>query len=314
MKKRNKVKDTQMNTFAYIASPDSIEKIKIIWPSARYLPSFAIKVLLRKNRLIKTVYIKGIKSILGKEISGFIALCPLLEIDNLFLEDKLMEALVYCQNQRVSVIGIDGRVSSLADRIYQKINSKIKTPITDGNAFTAWSVVEAIYRYIKTKGRDIKNLTLYISDSDTVLGRLCKEKLSEYTAEITESISEADIVVILHPGQTGESEIINKIKSQAVLCEVYSYSGAYEKIRREDIFYIRGGLVKLPYPGNIKIKTPFPPGVIWTSLAETMLFAFAKIPFAHHFGSAINPDIPEEIANIAVQHGFEVWVPEAPLI
>ena len=303
-----------MRTFAYIVSPRTIKRIRDIWPSARFLPAFVIKGLLKRSRPVKAVYIKGIKSIQGEEIAGYIVLCPLTDIMDTFAENLLMETLIFCENLGVAVVGLDEHLSSVAARIYEKIDKKIKVTITDGNAFTAWSILEAIYRYAKIKGLELKELGLFVIGRESALGKLCEKKLSEYVGKIAETSKDADIVISLYDYRNSAVYVAEGMKLGAIFCEAYSFDGGNAKIMLKDAVFIKSGLVKLPYPVNIKIKTRLPQGIIWASLAETMLLTFTKRFSQHYFGSDINPDNLEEVANIAVQYGFEVWVPQAPIL
>jgi predicted amino acid dehydrogenase len=49
-------------------------------------------------------------------------------------------------------------------------------------------------------------------------------------------------------------------------------------------------------------------------MAEAILLTFEGRFVSHSLNEETNPDNLEEIADIAVQHGFEVWVPEAPVL
>ncbi|MGD0335847.1 MAG: hypothetical protein ABSB18_01920 [Candidatus Omnitrophota bacterium] len=303
-----------MDTFAYIVSPGTIENIKDIWPSVRLLPSFIIKTILKRNKPIKVGYIKGIKSLQGEEITGYIVLCPRLCATDTDSQNLLIDTLIFCEKLGVAVIGLDEHLSCVAEKIHDKISKKIKVTVTDGNAFTAWSVLEALYRYVRIKDKEIKNLSFYINGRESVLGRLCEKKLSNYAGRPAESINEADIAVNLAACLDKTADIIDKMKPGAILCELFSGNGIPREGIRNDIARIRSGLVKLPYPLDSKIRTRLPRAVIRTQLAETILLTLAKKFFLNYLGNAINPDNLEEIADIAARHGFEIWVPEAPLL
>lgn len=58
----------------------------------------------------------------------------------------------------------------------------------------------------------------------------------------------------------------------------------------------------------------FSKGTIYASLAETILLTFEEKFVSYSLGDYINLDKLEEIADIAVRHGFEVWVPDAPVL
>jgi predicted amino acid dehydrogenase len=303
-----------MDTFAYIVSPGTIKNIKDIWPSVRLLPYFIIKTILKRGRPIKTGYIKGVKSLQGEEITGYIVLCPRLFATDTDSQNLLMDTLIFCEKLGVAVIGLDEHLSCVADKIYEKISKKIKVTVTDGNAFTAWSVLEALYRYVRIKGKEIKNLSFYINRKESVLGKLCEKKMSNYAGRLCESINEADIAVNLEACLDKGGDITGKMKPGAIVCELFSSNGIPSKEIRNDITRIRSGLVKLPYPLDSKIRTHLPQDIIQTPLAETILLTLAKKFFLNYLGNAINPDNLEEIADIAARHGFEIWVPEAPLL
>ncbi|MFA5276642.1 MAG: hypothetical protein WC417_07110, partial [Candidatus Omnitrophota bacterium] len=50
------------------------------------------------------------------------------------------------------------------------------------------------------------------------------------------------------------------------------------------------------------------------SLAETALLVLDGNTVSYSLGENSNLDKLEEIANTATRHGFEVWVPEAPVL
>ena len=62
------------------------------------------------------------------------------------------------------------------------------------------------------------------------------------------------------------------------------------------------------------VDTGLPKDMVYACVAETMLLTFEMQFVNYSLGDNINPDKMEEIADIAVRHGFEVWVPDAPLI
>ena len=53
---------------------------------------------------------------------------------------------------------------------------------------------------------------------------------------------------------------------------------------------------------------------IQPSLAEIVLLLLDGKFISYSLGENSNLDKLEEIADIAVQHGYEVWVPEAPIL
>ena len=83
---------------------------------------------------------------------------------------------------------------------------------------------------------------------------------------------------------------------------------------RKDTTVIRSGLIKLPFPVRMGVNLGLPEGIVPAPVAETMLMAFADKTPGCFLSEDKNPDKLEELADIAVQQGFQVWVPEAPVL
>jgi predicted amino acid dehydrogenase len=62
------------------------------------------------------------------------------------------------------------------------------------------------------------------------------------------------------------------------------------------------------------MRAGLPKGTISASLAETMLLTFEEKIASYFLTDSLNADRLEEIADIAVRHGFEVWAPQAPIL
>jgi predicted amino acid dehydrogenase len=89
------------------------------------------------------------------------------------------------------------------------------------------------------------------------------------------------------------------------LCDVSaSWNIADNHNGRPDVTIIKGGLIKLPNAVD---------NFVHASLAETMLLTLEGKFTSYSLGDDINLDKMEEIADLAMRHGFEVWVPQAPL-
>ena len=126
--------------------------------------------------------------------------------------------------------------------------------------------------------------------------------------DLSKAAKNLDIVFVF-----SSSGDIREFKPGAVICDATS-SGelAVRKDLARTATVIRGGLIKMPYPVRLGIKSELPEGVISASLAETLLLSFEEKFTSYSLGENFNLDKIEEIADIAVQHGFEVWAPDAP--
>lgn len=323
-----------MESFAFMVSPITIKQLRGFWSILR----------IKKFAPFKVLPIKRIKSIQGKEIKGYLIICPgLVEED--FILDKILAAGHLAEKLGVRILGLDGLIAQVADKEYKRLTKSLKMPLTSGNALVAWSVFEAIYRLTRARNIDLKKSTLAIIGATSSVGSLCTRKLSEYISKIIitskdkdkleqlkettphlnsielimeedayKAVQDADIVINTDSLQEKLFDI-GKLKPNSIFCDVSLRYNISDKSKlRQDITFIQAGLIKLPYPDRLRINNRLPKGIVYASLAETMLLVFEEKFVDYSLGENVNLDKLEEIADIAVQHGFEVWVPEAPLL
>ncbi len=330
-----------MRTFAFIVCPKTIKHLKSLIPATRLLPDFILRARLKNPLPFKISHIKKIRSAQGKEIQGYFIACPLIskpgqELNAESILAKILSAADIALRLGANILGLDRNVSIAIE--------KLNIPLTNGDTLTAWSIFEAVYRVARVKNIDLKNSTVLVIGAGTAAGSLCARKLSEYVAKIilnanngdklrlvkeaitaandacsrpmeviierdlSQAIKEADIVIDLEGILALVFDATEKLKPGAIIC-------AFAKtISRTDITVINGGLIKLPYPAKLGINLGLAGGVIPASIAETMLLALEDKFINYSWGEQVNPDKLEEIANIATRHGFEVWVPEAPVL
>lgn len=338
-----------MKTFAFVIHPINIEQLKDFWPITRIMPDFLIKLFLKNIPPFKISHIKKVRSIQGKEIEGYFIACPLLpkqmlELEERLVLDKIIAAGRIAERLGARILGLGGYTSIVGDKGYT-IAKNLKIPVTSGNAFTAWSVFEAIYRAVKTKNIDLKESSLTIIEATNSVGNACARKLSDYVRKIIltsknrekleflketilhlnpvevviendthKAVKDADIVIIT---TSDSADLFNteELKPNTIVCDASITKNIADKTNlRPDITVVNCGLIKLPFSFDLGVKIGSSRDIVSASLAETMLLTFEKRFVSYSLGNNINLDNLEEIADIAVQHGFEVWVPEAPML
>jgi len=333
-----------MKTFAFIVTPVTIKELKNYWPSIRILPDFLIKPFLKSLSSIKVLSLKKIESTKGREIEGFLIITPLIgrELSEDSALDKIISAGQLAERLGAKIIGLDGRASQFINNASPYALKNLKIPLTTGSALTAWSVVEQVYRIAKIKKIDLKKSKIAIINAANPTGCLCSKKLSDYAGRIIISDKDKDKleklkenisylnpveVQIEEDGQMAAKKadvIINtdnkalniaELNSNAILCSIYPNNNPQdiEKPRR-DITFLKSGLVKLPFPDKFYSSFGLPRGIVSAPMAETMLLTLEEKFVSYSLGDKINVDKMEEIADLAVQHGFEIWAPEAPVI
>lgn len=292
-------------------------------------------------RPFKIAHIRKIRSGQGKEIDGYLIFCPLLP-------DKIISAGHIAERLGAKILGLGGYTSIAADNGYS-IAKNLKIPITNGSTLTAWAVFEAIYRASRINKLDLRKSTLAVIGATEPVGNLCVRKLSEYVPRIVvsapntdklgqmketllrinslyadpnrslEIIIEEDVhkalkdadIVIIAAGYNEQRLDISGLKTGGIICDVSIPKNIAGKTQpqNKNITVIEGGLIKIPYPLNIGAYTGLPGNIIHASLAETMLLTFEEKFVNYSLGDTVNLDQMEEIADIGVQHGFEVWLP-----
>lgn len=335
-----------MNRFAFIINTISIEEIRRCWPLTRVVPNFLLKQALKTRGFLKFAQARKIKSSRGKEIEGYLISLALISRngqlveDNCIIDKVIRAGRIAEERLNVGILGLGGPLSAIQDK-NNIISRNLKIPITNGSALTAWSVVEAVYRLAKIKNKSLKEITLAVIGADSVIGSLCVRKISEYTNRIIiigsdrakletlkETVLHINPIEVVIGNSAGslikDADIVinadnsfvsglrpEELKQAAIFCDIANSYDLYNKIKqRGDIVAFRGGLMKRPQADNKGLLKD----IIPAALAEVMLLTFEERFVSYSLGENINPDRMEEIADMAVRHGFEVWVPDAPVI
>lgn len=322
-----------MKTFAFIFFPQTIKQLQCLLPWRKIIPGFFSKSYLKNLAPFKISCIKKIRSIQEKEIQGYLIACPLIsQSEDGLAQEAILERFAQAAGIAVKlgadILGLDINLPAINIKNKDLTEARLKIPLTNGYTLTAWSIFEAVYRTAKFKNLDFKNSSLVIAADNNAIRALCAEKLYTYftkiaagsdyktQAELAKAISEADILIYLNDTPGFLSNIIKELKSGAVLFVARLAKNTIAKLNslRRDITIIRAGLVKLPFPVNPGINPGFSGQIVSAGMAETMLMAFEdKVPGYSLSGDG-NVEKLEELADISVQHGFEVWVPEAPVL
>jgi predicted amino acid dehydrogenase len=309
------------------------------------MPSPLIKSFLKLQNF-KVLPLKKIKSNQGKEIQGYIIACSLLpsdiedlnNLDEELLLDEIISAGFIAQDLGVKIMGLGGELALAADK-KPMIYKHLKTPITNGSTFTAWSIFEEIFKTSKQNKIDLKKANLTIIDPGNAVGSLCARKFSEHVLKTTltsgsheksqmlketmtnpipvgveieedvrKAVEEADIVINTYNGNTTVLNVAD-LKPNCIFCDGSVSKSLFNKAKlRRDIILIEGGMIKLPFSQTLGVNLGLPKDLISASIAETMLLALEEKFVNYSLGENINPDKLEDIADIAVRHGFEVSV------
>jgi predicted amino acid dehydrogenase len=309
-----------MRSFAFLLHPSNSAQLRSLWPWSWLIP-------LKDNQSIKVFPLPNIPSSQGKVVSGYLLGLPLvtqqlLELKPESLKEKLCAAVGIAKRLNVAILGISGMLSSLLAGQERSGLGRLEIPLTNGNVFTAWSVFEAVYRIAKLKGLNLSECQVCIIAQNKQIGSLCAHRLAAYTkniilADTQENLPQAleDAQIVINADTALEQIIASDLKSNVIICNILPCMVDPKKRKlRPDITFMQAGLIKLPYSIKLAINLGLPRGIVCAALGETLLLALEERFSDYSLGENINPDKVEEIADIAVRHGFEVWLPEAPVL
>jgi len=256
------------------------------------------------------------------------------------LLSRVINAGKIAEKLNARMFGLWGCASIMEDGLYAAAK-RLKIPLTNGIALTAWSVFEASYRIFQQRQRNLGESVVLILGADDTVGSACARKFAQYAAKVILSgnsdakisklrdelekegsaavriekdpryvAAEADLI-IASLSVTAIPFDLAKLKQGAVICDV-SCVRLFRVVagNMDGNFVVEAGFIKVPMSVKIGLS---PKIILPAALAETILLTLEERFTNYFLSDNINPEKLEEIADIAVQHGFEVWVPQAPL-
>lgn len=338
-----------MKSFAFITHPLNIKQIKNLWPITKFLPDYLIRILIKNILPFRVLPIKGVESSKKEEIPGYLIICPLLPEQILNLDkDSVLNTVItagrIAERLGVSILGLGGYACLISDKGYS-IAKELKIPVTCGSVFASWSIFEAIYRVSRAKNKDLKKSKLAIIGIDNPIGSLSAKKLATYVSGIiidaknkdesrnlkeeilqlspievnieedAHKIAQEADIIILTPTVTSMPFSTDELKPDVIVCDFSMPRLFKDKTNlRKDVTIINGGLVKTPFYIDWGIDIGLAKDTIYACMAEIILLTLEERFVNYSLGDKINLDKLEEIADIAVQHNFEVWLPETPVL
>lgn len=332
--------------FAFIVHSRGVDELKKLYPLFRMVPDFVLKTSFRAIAPFKVSQVRHVRSLKGGQIQGFFIDCPFLIEEGQPLEDRLVFGKIFsaaniAKKMGAQILGSDSLNSPLKDG-GAAISRHLYLPFTNGASLTAWTIFEGIYRIAKSNNIDLKNSTVAVVDATNPVGSLCARKLAEYAKQLIISSNQEDkletlrreimeshqkeIIIEKNPSSairqadiTAVTANLKQIPQHLEKGKVIVYvSLAPEVVQdlksREGLIAAEAGLIKMPYPIDLQLNLGLPKDIVPAALAETMLLALEEHFVNYSAGENINVDKSEEIADIAAKHGFEVWLPDAPVL
>ena len=170
-----------MADFGIIIHPTNEELLHRYEPGMRRKPRPLVKKVLEWMSPFKASEVKGLRSVTGKELKGYLVMCPLLMEQMVSLNpNKVLKAIIsageLAYKLGVKIIGL-GAYAALIGNKGVEISQKIKLPITTGSAYTLAMIPEAILRAMNILEIPLSKAKILIIGATNSITRVCVDIL-----------------------------------------------------------------------------------------------------------------------------------------
>ena len=331
-----------MNRFAFIIHPIETQKdVARKFPLLGKLPPGIIDYFSRFFPPISLSRIVGVCSeATGEQIVGWLLACPLtpkrmLELPVSAAYRKIIQTGKLAERLGAQILGL-GAFTAVVGDAGVTVSQGLSIPVTSGNSYTVALAVEAslaaarqmdldparavaavVGAYGSTGGacaqllaRSVPHLVLVGRRLDRLQEIRSKVELTgakATTATQMEAVRQADIVLTVTSSFTPFVRP-EHLKPGAVVCDVARPRNVSHQVmdQRDDVLVIDGGVVDVPGEVDFGFDFGFPPGQAYACMAETMLLAMEGRFENYSLGRQIDLDRVDEIARLAVKHGFRL--------
>ena len=332
-----------MNNFAFAIHPidpktDVARRFKLL---GRYLPIRAINFLSLYFPPLYLSHVRGIRSITGKEIEGWLIACPLtpdrmLSLPTKVAYRKIIQTGRLAERLGARILGL-GAFTSIVGHAGLTVARQLDIPVTTGNSYTVAVTIESAKIAARRMGLDLKGATVAIVGATGAIGSVCAESLLKdvgsllliarrrsaleelqgHLADQTHTpvavsceIDEVRKADVLISASNSLDTLIepDHLKSGAVVCDVaIPHDVARHVLRkRKDILVIDGGIVEVPGPVDFAFNFGLRSGMAYACMAETMILTLEERYESYTLGHRVSLAQVQEMAYLAKKHGFRV--------
>lgn len=332
-----------LGTFGFIFHPINRESLEYFEPKTKGKNPELVKKILEWTPSFKLSEITGIKSLTGKEVSGWFIAYPLFPEQMLNLgEEKVIEGIVkagkIAEELGAKIVGL-GAFTGIVGGGGIEIAKKLNIATTTGNTFTIAVAVDGVKIAAEMIGMDIKKSKVAVLGATGSIGKTCAKLLAkeakylvligrneertnvlaneikkdyacevESSLKIKESIKDADIIIT---ATSSPQALIGKedLKPGCLVCDVSRPRNVSEEVAaaREDVLVIEGGVLRVPGEEvNFNFNFGFPKGLAYACMSETIILALEERYENFSLGRDLSLNRVEEIRNLAKKHGFKI--------
>ena len=307
------------------------------YPIAKYLPDRVIEEIIKRKKPVIGSYVTGIESLTGAKTEGWLIACPLTpsQMMDPALLDLAYERIVQCTElaakEGAQLIGLGAFTSVVGDGGVT-VASRSPIPVTTGNSYTIATACEGALTAAGYLDIDVAQATLAVVGATGAIGKTCAKILSrkfghtilvgrdeERTAlvaagvdnsEATTDISrikEADVIVTV--SSAGKELVLPQhLRPGAIVCDVARPRDVSTRVAKErpDVLVIEGGVISVPGDVKFNFNFGFPPKTAYACMSETIMLALENRPESYTLGKDVSVEQVEEMAALAVKHGFKL--------
>ncbi len=326
-----------MTKFAFVIHPIVPKDVARKYPIAKYVPDAIIEKFLQHKRPVIGSYVTGIHSPTGAETEGWLIACPLTPSQMMgkvpleLVYERIVQCTDLAAERGAQLIGLGAFTSVVGDGGLT-VASRSKIPVTTGNSYTIATACEGALVAAGYLDIDVANATLAVVGATGSIGKTCaiilgkkfgrviligrdEERtalvaLNVQNGEASTDISrirEADVIVTV--SSAGKELVLPEhLRPGAIVCDVARPRDVSARVARErpDVLVIEGGVIAVPGDAKFNFNFGFPKKTAYACMSETIILALENRPESFTLGKDVSVEKVEEIARLAVKHGFKL--------
>ncbi len=332
-----------MQRFGFIIHPIDLKDVYRKFPAARRLPQTWVEHAIKLLPPLDVSHITGVESITGEQAEGWFVALPLtpsLMTEKIPVDEvikRIVAAGIKAQENGAKIVGL-GAFTSVVGDAGISVAKELDIAVTTGNTYTVATALQGIEYAASMMEIDLDKAAICVLGASGSIGKACariiarkgrrltlvardQNRLNETATLINEesgnqvaieqdlatAVRGADVVVAV----TSATEALvdaSDLRPGAIVCDVSrprNISKAVAQIRK-DVLVFEGGVVAVPGNVDFGFNFGFPPRTSYACMAETMILALENRYENFSLGRDLDVDKVDEIAALAVKHGFRL--------
>lgn len=332
-----------MGDFAFILHPLDIDYMVPFEPKIKKYPPALVEKVMEWTPPWKLSDVTGVRSLTGKELSGWFIACPLLPkqmitLDLEFVLRRIIQGGEMAQELGAKIVGLGAFTSVVGDAGITVANN-LEIAVTTGSSYTIASAMESIQKLTKMMDVDLPSVRVAVIGATGAIGSVCSKILAKEVSDLilvgrnqerinklVNNISEFSLgkvegsldvqgsakksqVIITATSATAALLGADDLLPGAIVCDVAQPRNVSMEVAsaRDDVVVIEGGVIEVPGDKvDFHFDFGFPPGLAFACMSETMILALEERYENFSLGRDIDANKAEEISRLAKKHGFKL--------